>query len=176
MHLANHPRQTKIVAVDTLDVIAANAADCGQSPQRIATILDAKRNQFFIAAYTRLDQTPSTKRASSTEHQAPSIEHQDVVAGMWKKMLPDSLMTVSEFIEKFADGRKPISLLGDGLLYHKDKFKAEGINFLDETYWTPRASKVHLLGWKLALANKFADALKLTPNYLRRPDIRAKPR
>ena len=85
-------------------------------------------------------------------------------------------MTASRFIEKFADGCKPIWLLGDGLLYYKDKFKAEGIRFLAESYWSPRASKVHLLGWNMALANKFADPLKLTPNYLRHPDIRSKPR
>ena len=155
MHLANQPRQTKIVAVDSLDVIAANAADCRQPPERIAAILDAKRNQFFIAVYQR---TSHERRATSD--------------GSWKKTLPDSLMTASEFIEKFADSRKPISLLGDGLVYYKGKFKAEGIRFLDEPYWSPKASKVHLLGWKLALAKKFADPLKLTPNYLRRPDIK----
>ena len=197
MHLANPPQRTKIVPVDTLDVIAANAADCEQPPERIAAILDAKRNQFFVAAYSRLDETSSTirastieqqassieyqasniqDRASSIEHQGSSIEHQEVVSGIWKKILPDSLMTAREFIEKFAGGRTPISLLGDGLLYYKDKFKAEGIRFLDEMYWSPRASKVHLLGWKLALANKFADPVTLTPNYLRRPDIRIKPR
>ena len=159
MHLANPPQWTKIVAVDTLDVIAANAADCKESPQRIATILDAKRNQFFIAVYQR---TSHERRATSD--------------GIWKKILPDSLMTASEFTEKFAGGHTPIWLLGDGLLYYKDKFKAEGIRFLDETYWSPRASKVHLLGWNMALANRFADPLTLTPNYLRHPDIRIKPR
>ena len=85
-------------------------------------------------------------------------------------------MTASQFLHQFACKQKPIWLLGDGLVYYKDKFKADGIRFLDEQYWSPRAAKVHLLGWKKALAGQFADALTLQPNYLRRPDVKIKPR
>ncbi len=50
MHMANN---TKIVAVDTLDVIAANADDYLRQEktrvEQIAGILDAKRSQFYIA-------------------------------------------------------------------------------------------------------------------------------
>jgi len=165
-HLAN---AAKIVAVDTLDAIAANAADCEERPERIAAIFDAKRNQFFIAAYDRLPEETNTTRATS-------IQHQNMVGGIWKKVICDCMMSASEFVEKFADGNKPIWLLGDGLLYYKDKFKAEGIQFLDEMYWSPRASKVHLLGWNMALANKFADPVTLVPNYICRPDVKVKPR
>jgi tRNA threonylcarbamoyl adenosine modification protein YeaZ len=173
MHLANAAR---IVPVDTLDVIAANAADCEQPPERIAAILDAKRGQFFIAAYDRLDERIILQQASSIEHEASSIKRQDLVSDMWKKVLPDCLLTASQFVDKFAGGDKPIWLLGDGLLYHRDKFIAEGIRFLDETYWSPRASKVHLLGWNMALANKFADPVTLTPNYICRPDVKTRQR
>ncbi len=155
----------KIVPVNSLDVIAANVnglistSDLSQvannvrpvtNVDRIATILDAKRNQFYTAAYER-----------STD-------------AIWKKILPDSLMTAEEFLNKFADKDKPVCLLGDGLLYHKDKFKANGVFFFDEKFWSPRASKVHQLGWQLALQNKFTDPLSLTPNYLMRPDIKQK--
>jgi len=186
MHLAN---AAKIVAVDTLDVIAANATDYikeentnitshsepslrhskrsevedplrRKSPERIATILDAKRGLFFIAVYER--DTNDKRRVTSD--------------GIWKKVFSDSLMTTSQFLDEFVRDKKPIWLLGDGLLYYKDKFKADGTQFLDQKYWRPRASKVHLLGWKKALANQFADPLTLTPNYLLRPDIKIKPR
>ncbi len=190
MHLAN---AAKIVTVDTLDVIAANATDYlkeentnitshsersevedplslsstpigeRESPERIATILDAKRGQFFIAVYQR------NTNDKSTEAEATSN-------GIWKKLLPDSLMTTSQFLDQFANKEKPICLLGDGLLYYKDKFKADGTRFFDQKYWRPRASKVHLLAWKKALTNQFADPLKLSPNYLLRPDIKIKPR
>jgi len=152
MHLAN---AAKIIAVNTLDVIAANATDYiikeekAKGLAEIATILDAKRNQFFIAVYQNKQ-------------------------GQWKKSMPDCLMTARQFLENFARNAQPIWLLGEGLVYHKDKFKTDGTRFLNERYWSPRAEKVHLLGWQKALAGQFADPLTLQPTYLRRPDIKEK--
>lgn len=157
MHLAN---SAKLVAVDTLDVIAANAADYldkkGQKARvgKIAAILNAKREQFFIAVYRRT----SDKRQATSD-------------GIWKKTLPDSLMTASQFLDKFAAADQSIWLLGEGLVYHKDKFKTQGVKFLDQTLWYPRAAKVHLLGYQKALQGQFADALTLQPTYLRKPEI-----
>jgi tRNA threonylcarbamoyladenosine biosynthesis protein TsaB len=162
MHLAN---AVKVVPVNTLDVIAANLINLTKekdarylinksqtaSYERIATILDAKRGQFFIAVY-----------------------EQNEKDGTFKKILQDSLITAPQFLNQFTHNKKTIGLLGDGLLYHKDKFKTDAVQFLDEKYWSPRASKVHLLGWKKALANQFADPLTLIPNYLLRPDIKTK--
>jgi tRNA threonylcarbamoyladenosine biosynthesis protein TsaB len=163
MSLAN---AAKIIAVDTLDIIAANADDYikdktpkTEHPERIATILDAKRGQFFIAAYQRNSQ--STKKSENSS---------------WEKILPDSLMTPSQFLEKFTHDKQTIWLLGDGLLYHKDKFEADTVRFMDEKYWGPRASKLFTLGWEKAQKNKFEDPLTLTPNYLLRPDIKIKSR
>lgn len=151
MHLAT---AVKIVTVDTLDCIAANATDFipteGAQIQKIATILDAKRGRFFIAAYEK---------------------KQD----QWQKTLPDCLMTAQEFTERFAGGDEPIWLLGEGLVYYKDDFDTEGIRFIDEKYWNPLASKIHLLGWKMARADQFADAITLQPTYLQRPDVKLKP-
>ena len=184
MHLAN---AAKIIAVDTLDVIAANANDYikdkktttllktsrrhpepseieeppkRQSPERIAAVLDAKRGQFFIAVYQH-----NSGSSLQTENKR-----------IWKKIFPDSLMTPSRFLNQFTRDEQPIWLLGDGLLYHRDKFKTDAVRFMDEKYWSPRASKVLLLGWKKALANKFENPLTLTPNYLLRPDIKIKTR
>ena len=185
MHLAN---DAKIVTVDTLDVIAANVITTHHltnhrsssdehrvsSIETIATILDAKRGQFFIALY---------KRNTNNEQQATSN-------GIWDKIVPDSLMTAEQFLENFAGKAKPIWLLGEGLVYYKDKFKpvpsavcgersrtvegADGIQFLDEKYWRPRAEKVHLLGLQKAQAGRFANPLTLQPLYLRKPDVGAK--
>ncbi len=242
MHLAN---AAKIVAVDTLDVIAANATDYikeenttitfhsesspynskrpvipnsssdaeegpsevevplrlsstpigeRQYPERIATITDAKRGQFFIAVYKRLHENtvsplrnlPSTPIAEQESTSAirntqyairDTSDEQPVTSdGIWKKVFPDSLMTSSQFLAQFACDENLIWLLGDGLLYYKDKFKADSTRFLEQKYWSPRASKVHLLGWKKTLTNQFEDPLTLTPNYLLRPDIKIKPR
>jgi len=174
MHLAIG---AKIVTVDTLDCIAANVtglsmlsagclpADARRSPQDafrqilVAPVLDAKRNQFFTAVYELNGDT--SKKPQATRH------------GTWQKILPDVLISAPEFIERFAGSNKPIWLLGDGLLYHKDKFKTTPTNrvvFLDEQYWSPQASKVHSLGWQKALAGQFADPVTLIPNYLRLPE------
>jgi tRNA threonylcarbamoyl adenosine modification protein YeaZ len=229
LHLAN---AAKIVAVDTLDVIAANVTDyikeentttafhseaspCHserpvlpnsssaaaegaskvedplslsstpigerESPESIATILDAKRGQFFIAVYKRLHEntvsflrnlssTPIGEQESTSHYPLSAIRYPLI------KVFPDSLMTSSQFLAQFACDENPIWLLGDGLLYYKDKFKADSTRFLEQKYWSPRASKVHLLGWKKALTKQFEDPLTLTPNYLLRPDIKIKQR
>jgi len=165
MHLAN---AAKIVAVDTLDAIAANVSDYIQQksasachPQqgeesidKIATIVDAKRGQFFIAGYR--------------------LHHYHTGNTKYEKILPDSLMTPSQFLERFTDPTQPVWLLGEGLVYHKDLFKTESVHFLENKYWNPRAEKVHSLGWKKAQAGQFADPLTLQPTYLRRPEAEEK--
>ncbi len=162
MHLAN---AVKIVAVDTLDVIAANVSDylnkqdAETGLRKIAVILDAKRGQFFVASYKK----QTTALAA------------DMQMGKWEKILPDCIMTASQFLDRFAGKKEVIWLLGEGLVYHKDKFRAEGICFMDERYWTPKASKVYLLGREKASAGEFADALTLQPAYLQRPDVKEKP-
>jgi tRNA threonylcarbamoyl adenosine modification protein YeaZ len=163
MHLAN---AANIITVDTLDVIAANANDYTKEslkenyPERIAAVLDAKRGQFFIAVYQR--NSDSTLQTENNR--------------LWKKIFPDSLMTASQFLSQFTQDKQPIWLLGDGLLYHQDKFQADTVRFMDEKYWSPRASNVFLLGYEKALAGKFENPLTLTPNYLLRPDIKIKTR
>jgi tRNA threonylcarbamoyladenosine biosynthesis protein TsaB len=150
MHLAN---ATKVVAVDTSDVIAANASDYMETERKelkkIATILDAKRGQFFIAVYRNS-------------------------RGRWIKTLPDCLMTALQFVQKFADTEEPIRLLGEGLAYYTRLFRAPGVEFLDSGYWCPRATKVHLLGYEMACEGQFADPITLEPTYLRRTEAEEK--
>lgn len=167
MHLATG---VKIVSVDTLDVVAANVislTDEGASideisqttsPERVATVVDAKRGQFFVAVYDR--------SAAGVDREAQP--------NSWTKALPDCLMRSDQFVEQFGGGEKDIWLLGDGLLYYKGKFQAGGVRFFDEQYWSPRAAKVHLLGRQMAAKGEFADPLALVPNYLRAPDVKLK--
>ena len=164
LYLAN---QIRIVAVDTLDVIAANIADyisdsevenhnsneCKIPVRKFATVLDAKRGQFFISVYNDIQE---------------AIDVQN------RKVIPDSLMTASQFLNQYACSGEPIGLLGDGLVYHKDEFQSEGVFFLSEKYWSPQASKVHHLGWEMAQQQQFSDPVNLRPFYLCRPEIKAK--
>jgi tRNA threonylcarbamoyladenosine biosynthesis protein TsaB len=139
--------KAKIVAVDTLDCIAENVHSQDISEQRLAVILDAKRGQFFIAVY---ENTP---------------------AG-WEKISLDSLMTADEFLGRFTD--KPIALIGEGLVFYKNKFANPSVSILDEKYWNPSASNVYRLGLQKAQRGEFADPLTLTPNYIRGPDVKLK--
>ncbi len=148
----------KIVPVDTLDCIAANVINFAatENPhslagdllpnERLATILDAKRSQFFVAVYDRSSD------------------------GTWKKVLPDCLMTADEFLYRFAGEEKQIALTGEGLVFYKDKFNNPAVRVLDEKFWNPSAASVHRLGWHKARLAQFTDPLTLTPNYLRGPD------
>jgi tRNA threonylcarbamoyladenosine biosynthesis protein TsaB len=157
MALANG---AKIVAVDTLDCIAANVISFTaehaenaeselKSNERLATILDAKRGQFFSAVYDRTQ------------------------AG-WEKILPDSLLTADEFLDRFAGCGKPIALVGEGLVYYKDKFNDPAVRILNEKLWNPSAANVHRLGWQKSQLGQSTDPLTLTPNYLRSPDAKTK--
>jgi len=156
LHLANN--KIKIVTVDSLDATAANATEYIKQNHtrlnKIAAVTDAKRGQFFIAAY--------------------KFDSEKTTAFPWRKILDDCLMSPQQFMERFSVRSEPIWLLGEGLVYYKEKFEAEGIKFLDEKYWPPKASNIHLLGYQLAVEGKFADPLTIQPKYLRRPDIRPK--
>lgn len=139
----------KIVAANTMDVLTINASECIKEKKikilRLATVLDAKRRQFYIGLY-------------------------DNVKGNWNKKINDCLMTASDFVARFAQADNPIWLLGQGLVYYKDAFAAPGVNFLDEAYWPAHARAVYSVCRKKAKAGDFTDPLALTPNYLRRPE------
>jgi len=165
--LANN---AKIVAVDTLDCIAANISPQDNS-QRLGVILDAKRGQFFIAVYEQ-----SAQSDLSFLRKQESTDNYPLYATSYplKKVLPDCLMTAEDFLAQFSD--KPTALIGEGLVFYKDKFAHKNIRVFDEKFWNPSAANIHRLGWQLALQCQFADPLTLTPNYVRGPDAIVKQR
>jgi len=145
LSLAN---DVKIVPVDTLDSIAENVADFIMETQskieHFAVILDAKRGRFFISAY-------------------------QYNSGKIRKCVEDQIMTVEQFHEYSCKQPTPVWLLGEGLFYYKERFRSNHTRFIAPEYWNPRACKVHFLGWQHARAGKFADPLRLVPEYLRLP-------
>lgn len=138
MALAN---SCKVIAVNTSDVIALNVTD--ERIMKIATIIDAKRGQFFIAVFERKNNS-------------------------WEKILPDCMMTPDEFKDKFDN--EPISLLGEGLLYYAKKFETNNIRILEDKFWSPKASNVFKLGTQLTEEEKFTDPVALVPLYIRKPE------
>jgi len=159
MHLATG---VQIVTVDTLDVIAENTLHAPQAcPASIATVLDAKRNQFFMAGYRLTAPTSPTAGADSNK--------------VWTKVMDDCVITAQAFMNEFIPSNAPVGLLGDGLLFHRDKFSHPGLSILHESLWTPKASGVYRLGRKKAKQGHFADPLELKPRYLRAPLVTLKP-
>jgi tRNA threonylcarbamoyladenosine biosynthesis protein TsaB len=135
--------QSRIVAVSTTNAMALNVDD--SSIKKIASVIDAKKGQFFIAAFERKN-------------------------GTWQKVLPDCMMTAEEFKGKFDKPDKPIWLLGEGLLYYAKKFETDNIKILDKEYWSPKAANVLRIGAEMAAEGKFSDPVSLVPFYLRRTE------
>jgi len=146
MALANG---TKIVAANTMDILTVNASEYIKDKKikisRLATILDAKRRQFYVSLYENTH-------------------------GNWQKVATDCLITASDFLARFAQPDNPIWLLGEGLVYYKDAFAAPGVCFLDADYWPARARAVYSVCRKKAKAGDFADPTTLVPYYIRRPE------
>jgi len=175
MHLAN---ATAIVTIDSLDVIMANIGDASSAPalqnseggllNHVAAVLDAKRGEFYAAVYERVRRTAQTAPADDPGYLIPATQEH-----IWQKTVPDCLITADELMGRFG-AKTPLGVLGDGLLYHRDKFTARHVRILDERYWSPRASNVHRLGYQKARAGLFADPLTLTPFYLRGPLVTLK--
>jgi len=175
MHLASSAR---IVTVNSLDTIAANLTDAvadsliqdspetATIPGRLAAVLDAKRGQFYVAVYERTE-----REELDDAKDDPGYQVLPAAKGRWQKILPDRLMSANELLRQFAAEDHPLGLLGDGLVYHRDAFHAEGVRILDQTHWSPHAAQVHRLGYQKAQAGRFADPLTLTPFYLRAPQV-----
>jgi len=179
MHLANGVR---IVAVDSLDTIAANTVDvlhhqtiqgerCDPVPDRIAAVLDAKRGRFYAAIYDRSD--PGQSWRPNPDRDSDQYRIPAGAGRLWRKVVSDRLMTAQE-LSASTSLEKPLGLLGDGLTYHRDKFDVEGVRILADKIWSPRAANVYRLGCQKARAGLFADPLTLTPFYLRGPQVTLK--
>ena len=141
--------KASIVAVNTTEAIINNAsvaiAEEKIPIERAAVIIDAKRGQFFTAVFTRQNDK-------------------------WTPEGDVALLTADEFLARHAGGTEPIWLLGEGLVYYRDKFEAESVRFLDEKYWSGRASGVFAVGAEKAAAGDFADPESLVPLYFRQAD------
>ena len=139
-----------IVAVDTRDALAGNVEELTEKGQirRIGTIIDAKRGQFYVGVFEGL-------------------------GGKWQKTTDNCLMTATEFIEEFAGKGEPLWLLGEGLVYYRGKFEADGVRIIDEKYWQVQPGVLYRLGRKIAGQGGFVPAKELVPLYLRRPEAEA---
>lgn len=141
--------KSRIVAVDTLDALAENAAvllsEPGSDLRRVATILDAKQNRFFAALY-------------------------DYDGRELKQIHASSLVYPDELLALINKDNIPTGLLGEGLVYYAEAFKSPLTTLLDESCWSANARGVYAAGRKMAAKGLFSDPYTLVPTYIRKPD------
>jgi tRNA threonylcarbamoyladenosine biosynthesis protein TsaB len=134
----------KIVAVPTVRVLAENAP---AEARNLVIVLDAKRDQIFTARFSRRD-------------------------GAWHE---EESARVESLASMLSRSPRPVHLLGEGIPYHR-KFIPDDpqIVLTPDEIWRARASVVAKLGVAMARQGAFADPLKLTPIYIRRPEAEEK--
>lgn len=136
----------RLVAVPTLDALARNAMLAQPTPEHVATILDAKRDQVYAAAFRITD-------------------------GQVHRLAGPVLSDPREFLASLPT---PLAVLGEGVPYHRDAIVASGARVLDDDLARPRPEHVCHVGLELAAAGQFTPAGDLLPLYIRRPEAEEK--
>jgi tRNA threonylcarbamoyladenosine biosynthesis protein TsaB len=150
-----YAQQTKIVAVPSIEPQVLNADLAIQNEKlpikHLAVVLEAGLGQIFTAIF---EKTPSRTPPGGFLPKFRVVTEQT-------RMNPDQLLAATS---------RPLYLLGQGLSYHASELSGDGIIWLDQKYWQPRAANIHRCGWLRAHAGLFADPDQLVPIYLRRPE------
>lgn len=134
-------RGARIVAVPTLEVIARNALEAPELPDRVAVILDAKRGRVYAAAFARSARTLTPTCSPAETEPGPFLARQ----------------------------QRPCVVVGEGIARHRRVVEAAGLPVLPESLWPPRADTVYRLGHARAARGQFDDPRTLIPIYLRLP-------
>ena len=132
----------RVVAVETLEVIARNALTHPQRPSRLAVILDARRGRIFGGLFER--------RGDDLATVTPAGLHDP---GPW-----------------LANLEKPLWILGEGIAKHAEAVAESGGVILDQAYWPPRAEQVIAAGLRLSAAGRCCRREEIIPHYLRPPE------
>jgi tRNA threonylcarbamoyladenosine biosynthesis protein TsaB len=134
----------RLVAVPTVRVLAENAPP---DARNLIIVLDAKREQIFTARFLR-------------------------EAGAWAEAEPAHLDSLAGMLQR---SPRPVHLLGEGVPHHKQFIPADPSIFVTpEDSWRARAAVVAQLGIAMAAQGEFADADRLAPTYIRKPEAQEK--
>jgi tRNA threonylcarbamoyladenosine biosynthesis protein TsaB len=131
--------------VPTVRVLVENAPD---DARHVVIVLDAKRDQLFTARFER-------------------------TGGSWIEREPAQLASLAQMLDR---SPRPVHLLGEGIPYHEKFIPREDPQVIvtPPEIWRPRASIVARLGGEMASRGEFADADRLTPIYIRKPEAEEK--
>jgi tRNA threonylcarbamoyladenosine biosynthesis protein TsaB len=127
----------QVIGVHTLLAVAAQAP--ADAP-RFSTVLDAQRNELFVADFSR------ASSGELTGHESTRIVRcQEWLAGL----TPGNVLT------------------GPGLSKIGDRLPA-GVRVLDANLWSPTAATIGRIGWRQFQAGHRDNAFDLVPEYFRR--------
>jgi tRNA threonylcarbamoyladenosine biosynthesis protein TsaB len=135
----------KLVAVPTVRVLVENAPE---EARHVILVLDAKRDQIFTARFER-------------------------VGGEWIEREPAKLDSLTAMLER---SPRPVHLLGEGIPYHEKFIPRDDSSVIvaPPDLARARAGVVAVIGHTMARRGEFADAQRLTPIYIRRPEAEEK--
>ena len=146
-----------LIAVPTLDVLAANAP---ADTSHLAVILDAKRGQVYAGRYGR-------QSAGAPGSTAIGLGP----ANLYSAAGP-VLTDPADFVRS---SPHPLLILGEGIPYHHEALVVGGlgrgsVHLAAEDLWQPAASQVHAIGWQRALAGRFTPLEEFLPIYIRKAE------
>jgi tRNA threonylcarbamoyladenosine biosynthesis protein TsaB len=135
----------KLVAVPTVRVLVENAPP---DARHAIIVLDAKRDQIFTARFER-------------------------VGNEWIEREPAKLDSLTAMLER---SPRPVHLIGEGIPYHEKVIPRDDASVIvtSPDLARARAGVVATIGHTRARRGEFADAQRLAPIYLRRPEAEEK--
>jgi tRNA threonylcarbamoyladenosine biosynthesis protein TsaB len=138
----------RCVSVPSAYSVAQNAADLDW--RNLGVILDAKDELVYAQLFKRLDENKGPAPAGIGPAGEPAV------------------MPLAEFI---AHAPKPLTLIGEGLMYHKiDLAGWSDVTSADPSVYYPTAEGVWTVGRRLAAQGQFTEYHHLLPIYARRSE------
>jgi tRNA threonylcarbamoyladenosine biosynthesis protein TsaB len=131
-----------VVAVPTLEVIAANVQHSPERP-RIAVMVNAGRGQVFGALY-QIDEGDRPRALDDVAVRDPAV---------WPATIA-----------------RPFRVLGEAVGQHREACERSGGEVLDESLWRPTARQVVRLGYARLLEGRTCAPEDVRPLYVRRPE------
>lgn len=139
----------RLVAVPTLDVIAQNALDLPDPPDRVAVVLDAKRRNTFAAVFARQ-------------------------ANLYVPVSAPAEVEPTAFLTELISGGYRCGVLGEGVAIHRAAIEGTGVAILPDELHAARCEMVYRLGHQLERQSRFTPRRELIPHYLRPPEAEEK--
>jgi len=132
----------RIVAVPTLEVIAANGGALSPVPERLGVMLPARRDAVFAALFEWRGVSYAARGDAD-------------------------MLEPRRFIESCGPAT---AFSGEAAGAYRSAIESAGGVVMPEETWNPRAGQVHQIGRRMAKEGRFTPPRELVPLYIRRPE------